>query len=118
MSNYRQHQQGKWGEQLAADFLMKKNFTVVARNYRYRRNEIDLIACLRNTLVFVEVKLRRNSAFGHPETFVSDAQAARIIRAAEHYLREVDWAGNIRFDIIAITLQPQVSIKHFEDAFS
>ena len=112
------HDRGKQGERFAREFLEKKGWRVIEENYRYRRNEVDLIAQYNNLLVFVEVKLRRNAAFGHPETFVNEAQAQRIVAAAEHYLLETDWRGNIRFDIIAITLQPQLSIDHFEDAFA
>ncbi len=117
MSDYLQHQRGQQGETIAADFLERKGFAVVARNYRYRRNEIDLIVRQKNRLVFVEVKLRKDAAFGHPEAFVNEQQAQRIIEAAEHYLHETNWEGDIRFDIIAITLQPKLSLEHFEDAF-
>ncbi len=117
MSDYWQHQQGELGEQIAIEFLTMKGFKIEARNYRFRRNEIDLITRFQGTLVFVEVKLRRNDTFGHPETFVSDAQADRIVRTAEHYLQEVGWMDNIRFDIVAITRQPHLRIEHFEDAF-
>ena len=117
MSDYLQHQRGQRGEIIAAEFLKRKGFVVVARSYRHRRNEVDLIVRQENMLVFVEVKLRKNAAFGHPEAFVSEQQAQRITEAAEHYLHETNWEGNIRFDIIAITLQPKLAIKHFEDAF-
>lgn len=112
-----QHQRGQRGEIIAVEFLERKGFAIVARNYRHRRSEIDLIVRQKNTLVFVEVKLRKNTAFGHPEAFVNEPQAQRITEAAEHYLHETNWEGNIRFDIIAITLQPKLSIEHFEDAF-
>lgn len=90
---------------------------VVAKNYRYRRGEIDLIARYEDTLVFVEVKLRKDARFGHPESFVAPPQVKRITEAADQYLYETDWEGAIRFDIIAITLRPQYSLEHFEDAF-
>lgn len=117
MSDYLPHRRGQRGETLAADFLGRQGFAVVAQNYRHRRSEIDLIVRRNNTLVFVEVKLRRNATFGYPETFVDEDQAERIVAAAEHYLYETDWEGNIRFDIVGITLQPRLSIEHFEDAF-
>ena len=102
---------------MATRFLQQKGFTLVARNYRYRQGEIDLVMRDCDMLVFVEVKLRRNANFGNPETFVNQAQANRIAEAADHYLHEITWEGNIRFDIVAITLQPQTTIEHFEDAF-
>lgn len=103
---------------MAIRFLQEKGWTLVAKNYRHRRGEIDLVMRDGDTLVFVEVKLRRNANFGHPETFVDQAQSERIAGAADHYVHAADWEGNIRFDIVAITLQPQVTIAHFEDAFS
>ena len=117
MSDYLQHQRGQHGETIAVEFLERKGFAVVARNFRHRRNEVDLIVRQKNTLVFVEVKLRKNAAFGHPEAFVNEQQALRITEAAEHYVHQADWEGSIRFDIIAITLQPTLTIEHFEDAF-
>lgn len=110
-------QKGHWGEQAAAEFLEKKGHTLRERNYRYRRGEIDLITEDNGTLVFVEVKLRRNTRFGTPETLVSPPQRSRINAAAEHYLYQTDWNGAIRFDIVAITAQPQLLIEHFEDVF-
>ena len=117
MSDYLQHQRGHRGEAIAVEFLEQKGFAVVARNYRHRRNEIDLIVRRESMLVFVEVKLRKNTTFGHPETFVDQLQANRITEAADQYLHETDWEGAVRFDIIAITLQPTLTVEHFEDAF-
>ncbi|GIV38639.1 MAG: UPF0102 protein [Thermonema sp.] len=111
---------GREGEQLAARFLQQKGYHIEARNWRYKRYEVDLIACKENILVFVEVKSRRSEAFGFPEQFVNKAQASRIMEAAEAYIHERGWQGNIRFDIIAIKLvsSGQHLIEHFEDAFS
>ncbi len=117
MSDYLAHRRGKQGEEMATRFLQEKGLTLVAKNYRHRRGEIDLVMRDRDTLVFVEVKLRRNANFGDPETFVDQSQAERIAEAADHYVHEMEWEGNIRFDIVAITLQPQITIEHFEDAF-
>ena len=108
-------QKGSWGEKMAAEFLEKKGHTVLEKNYRYRRNEIDLITEDSGILVFTEVKLRKSTLFGTPETFVNASQTSRITEAADHYLHEVNWNGNIRFDIIAITEQPQLAVEHFQD---
>jgi putative endonuclease len=102
---------------MATRFLQEKGMRLLTSNYRYRRGEIDLVMLERDTLVFVEVKLRRNTNFGDPETFVDQAQATRITEAANQYVHEAAWEGNIRFDIIAITMQPHPAIEHFEDAF-
>ena len=117
MSNYWPHRRGQRGESLAAEYLEQRGFSVIAQNYRHRRSEIDLIVRRDDTLVFAEVKLRKDAGFGYPESFVNPSQANRIVAAADYYLHETNWEGAIRFDIIAITLRPQLKIEHFEDAF-
>ncbi len=108
---------GKEGEKLAADYLIKNGFEVIKRNYRYRRFEIDIIAKKGDTLVFVEVKTRSANYFGEPEEAVADKQAAQIMEAAENFILETDWEGDIRFDIISILKRRENQITHFEDAF-
>lgn len=108
---------GRWGEQQAAEYLQKKGYKVVEQNFRYRRAEIDLIVRQDQLLVFVEVKTRQSIRYGFPETFVRSAQASLIVEAADHYLQERSWPGLIRFDIVAVTVAPDLRIHHFEDAF-
>lgn len=108
---------GQSGEDLAAQFLEKKGYEIISRNYRYRRAEVDLIARKAQLLVFVEVKTRRGAAFGNPEDFVDSKKAALVIEAADHYIHQHNWQGNIRFDIIAILTSPKIDIQHLQDAF-
>jgi putative endonuclease len=110
-------QSGQLGEQLAADYLIQHGWEIVARNYRHKRSEIDIIASNGKILLFVEVKTRSNMAFGMPENFVNNRQAERIISAADHYIREADWKEQIRFDIISIDIATSSTIMHIEDAF-
>lgn len=109
---------GNRGELQAVNFLFANGYQVLERNYRFGRSEIDIIAKKDNILIFVEVKARKNTDYGHPETFVSEAQKERIFRAAEEYINQKAWRGPVRFDIIAIIWDsnPQL-IDHFEDAF-
>lgn len=109
------HELGKMGEKLALEHLISRGYTLLNKNYRYRRSEIDIIMCHDQTLVFVEVKYRASDQFGFPEAFVTDNQIKAITQGAEQYLIENDWPGNIRFDIIAI--DANLTITHFEDAF-
>ncbi len=107
---------GKIGEERAIKFLEENGFEIVEQNYRYQRAEVDIIALLNNDLlIFVEVKLRGNNVFGHPEEFVSETQQNLILNAAEDYIHAINWTGDVRFDIIAI--DKNKSIKHFVDAF-
>ena len=109
---------GAIGENLAAEFLSKKGFEVVARNYRWKKAEIDLIVKRENWLIFVEVKTRSSDAWGHPESFVSNDQRKLIYDAAEEYIYSTDWQGHIRFDIVSVKPGVRPEIVHFEDAIS
>lgn len=108
---------GRKGEDLAIIFLKEKGYILQCRNYRYKKGEIDAIWKKDNTLIFVEVKLRKNSNYGLPEEMVSTTQQNLILQVAENYIIEKDWEGNIRFDIIAIIDSASPQIDHFEDAF-
>jgi putative endonuclease len=109
---------GNKGEKLAAEFLQKKGFEVVARNYRFRRAEIDLIVRRDNWIIFVEVKTRSSSSYGEPEEFVDDHKTRNVFDAAEEYIYSTDWHGHIRFDIISVKLGHEIEIEHFEDAIN
>lgn len=113
---------GAKGESLAAEFLIRKGFEIVARNYRYKKAEIDLIIQRENWIIFVEVKTRSSVAFGQPEEFVSEAQARKIYEAAEEYIFSTDWRGHVRFDVVSILMkhdgESAPEIEHFEDAIN
>jgi len=109
---------GKRGEDEATQFLLANGYVVLDRNWRWKRFEIDIIARKDNTLVFVEVKLRKDEKFGYPEEFVSDAQQERIAEAAEEYCDRTEWKGELRFDIISILENKFPDhLEHFEGAF-
>jgi len=109
---------GNEGEQLASDFLIQNGFEILERNYRYKRSEIDVIARIGNLLIFVEVKTRSSSTFGHPEEFVDSRKRKKILEGAEHYLYETDWKGNVRYDIVSVNLiSTKAEVVHIEDAF-
>lgn len=105
-------------EEEAVQFLRANHYEILDRNWRWKRSEIDIIARIGDELVFIEVKSRKNAAFGYPEEFLSEAQEERIYWAAEAYCEQIGWQGNVRFDIIAI-LQSDFPnhLEHLEDAF-
>lgn len=107
---------GAFGEQLAADFMVARGFHVRSRNYRYGKAEIDLIVQRDDWLIFVEVKARSSVEYGQPEDFVDWGKAKRMFAAAENFIFSTDWQGNIRFDIISITLTDPPEILLLEDA--
>jgi putative endonuclease len=109
---------GSKGENLAAEFLKRKGFDIVARNYRHRHAEIDLIIKRDDWLIFVEVKTRSSNSFGEPEEFVSLFKANKIFEAAEAYIFKTDWQGHVRFDVVSVMLGQEPEILHFEDAIN
>ena len=109
---------GRKGEILAAEFLVEQGFQIVARNYRFGHGEIDLIVKREDWLLFIEVKTRSSSDYGHPEEFLQDFQINRIFNAAENFIFAIDWQGNVRFDVISIKLGGKPVIEHFEDAIN
>ena len=113
---------GAWGEALAAEYLRKKRYKILAAGYRCRFGEIDLIAANRTYLVFVEVKLRKSPDFAAAREYVDRRKQDRLRATASMYLAQNPANLRCRFDIIEIyapdglnTAHPQ--INHMEDAF-
>lgn len=105
------------GENIAVDYLLKEGYKVLERNYRFKRAEIDIIASDGNQLIFIEVKTRRSSKFGLPEEAVTVKKSKIVISAAENYINQINWEKDIRFDVIAVQLNPHIKIEHIKDAF-
>jgi putative endonuclease len=93
---------GEEAEELAARFLAGEGLEVVARNYRTRLGEVDLVARDGATLVFVEVRLRSWDAFGGAAGSVDARKQRRIVAAARHYLARLRAEPACRFDVITI----------------
>lgn len=93
---------GPWGEALAAAFLRKRGYHIVATNYRSRYGEIDIIAENAEYLVFAEVKLRRTAHFGAAREFVDLRKQERLRATASMFLEEHETALQPRFDVIEI----------------
>ena len=109
---------GNWSESYAASFLIKKGYSILHRNYRFKHSEIDLITKHKNTIIFVEVKARTSTFFGYPEETVSKNQKNAIKRAAMAYLESNNLDLEIRVDIVSILKRgKQIEVYHAEDAF-
>ena len=109
---------GNIGEKLALDYLIKKGFSILEKNWRFRKAEIDIIAIKNKTLVIVEVKSRSSDYFGNPQDFVNPKKIALIVEAANEFVIKKDLDVDVRFDIIAILKQNnKLHLEHFEDAF-
>ena len=106
---------GRWGERLAERYLVQQGFKVLARNWRCRLGEIDLVLRDGDTLVACEVKTRRSVEYGHPVAAVDEAKAARlsalsVVWAEEHGLARVP----VRVDVVGVLLPfgEPVQIEH------
>ena len=108
---------GQAAEALAAGFLQGRGLTVVARNFRVRGGEIDLVCRDGKTLVFVEVRLRTNTGYGGAGASITAAKRARLILAARHYLLGKP-ACDCRFDCILLDRLDPAAIEWIRDAFS
>ncbi len=98
----RTQRDGQQGEHQAADWLQARGLLPVDRNHRCRAGEIDLIMRDGDTLVFVEVRLRRHVAFGGAIASVDRRKQRRLIAAARHWLHHHPWDGPCRFDVIGL----------------
>lgn len=109
---------GKKGEQLAVDFLLKKDYQIVERNYRFDKAEVDIIAQQNETLAIIEVKTRSTTDFGNPQDFVKPKQIQRLVKAVDEYVTINKLDVEVRFDIIAIVKEKNsFKIEHLENAF-
>ena len=113
---------GAWGEAVAAEFLRKKHYKIIASGFQSRFGEIDLIAQNRKFLVFVEVKQRKSARFAQAREYVDFRKQDRLRITASLYLSQNPTNLQPRFDVIEIyapegtaTVNPE--IYHMEDAF-
>jgi len=95
---------GNRGENIASEYLLKKGYTILHRNWRHKQREIDIIATQNNILHFIEVKTRSSNKFGLPEQSVNQYKMNALKKAAEAFLlQQTEWK-QIQFDVIAITI--------------
>ena len=113
---------GLWGEGVVAEDLRRRGWTVVARNFRCRMGELDIIAKNERYLIFVEVKLRKNDRFGAACEAVTPSKQRKLRSAAQFYLMGHPTALQPRFDVAEVyapqgaqTAQPD--IYYIENAF-
>lgn len=112
---------GRAGEERAAQHLIERGYTLLDRNWRCPRGEIDIVAARGRTLAVVEVKTRRSDAFGHPLEAIDDRKAARLwalARAWVHAHPEHGRGRTVRVDAISV-LGPDPAtarVEHLEDA--
>lgn len=109
---------GKMGEEIALTYLREQAYTILETNWRFGKDEIDIIAEKDNFLVIVEVKTRHSAVYGEPEVFVTAAKQRFLIRATQAYIEKNNVGMEARFDIIAVILNSSTRrVNHIPDAF-
>ncbi len=109
---------GKIGEELAVAYLLRKGYSILERNFRYDRAEIDIIAQKDEVLAVVEVKTRNSAVFGNPQDFVTPSKIKLLVKAANEYVVSRNLDKEIRFDIIAVLKNKSTEkIDHYPNAF-
>jgi putative endonuclease len=108
---------GRRAEELCAGLLQKAGLRILARNWRCRLGEIDLVAEEAGTLVFAEVRLRRNQRFGGAAESISAAKRARLVAAARLYLAGRP-AAPCRFDVLLLDSLAPAHVQWIRDAFT
>jgi putative endonuclease len=106
---------GAQAEDLAAAFLAERGLAIVARNFRRRCGELDIVARDGGTLVFVEVRLRRNARFGGAAESITAAKRARLRAAAGLYLAQLAHQPPCRFDAVLLDALDPARIRWVRD---
>lgn len=110
---------GTLGEEIASGHLKAKSYTILERNWRSGRMEVDIIARLGNELVIAEVKSRHRDYLGSPLDAVNRKKQKLLIRAANAYISKMGLDMEVRFDIIVVifTKKTEFEVHHIENAF-
>ncbi len=110
---------GKWGEDLACAELYRRGYSILARRYRTRMGEIDIVCRDGKTLVFVEVKARVNRRFGGGAAAITLWKQRRMAQMANDFLARCGLtASPCRFDVVVVAVDPdRVRVDVFADAF-
>jgi len=94
---------GKIWEEKVIKFLIKENLEILGKNFYGKNGEIDIIVLDKNTMVFVEVKYRKDQQYGNAEEAINKRKMKRMYLTAQEYIWKKNWTGQTRFDIVAIT---------------
>ena len=110
---------GNLAEQMATDFLERKGYKILDKNFRYQKAEIDIIASFNKMIIIVEVKARGSDIFMEPQEAVTKKKIQSLVMAADFFMKDKDLDQEVRFDIIAVLpdAKGRLQITHLEDAF-
>ena len=109
---------GVLGETLAERHLLKNGYTILDKNIRFKKWEVDIVAMDGEKLVIVEVKTRQTAEIGEPWRAVTRSKQRQIIKVADHYIQTRNIDRETRFDVISIVHNSyRTHLEHIEDAF-
>ncbi len=109
---------GKRGEQLAVKFLEKDGYEILARNWIFKKSEVDIFAIRNGVLAVIEVKTRSSIVFGSPQSTVDSKKIKLLVMAVNAFISQRDLNCEVRFDIIAIhNDKGKLLLEHLVDAF-
>ncbi|HOY67466.1 MAG TPA: YraN family protein [Candidatus Ozemobacteraceae bacterium] len=117
----RRHQLGAWGEAVAARFLEERGFVILERNVRTRYGELDIVAREGETLVFIEVRTKSHTTFGHPFETIDGRKIRKLQGMARWYLhaRRLGEGTACRFDAVAVIgSEERCDIEHLRNVIS
>ena len=123
MSKQENKTTGNEGESLACEFLQRKGYKIIERNYRSKWGEVDIIAKIKSenrnskddVVVFVEVKTKSSDKYGEPWEMVNNWKIEQVKKMGEVWCREYGWEGRVRMDVIGVYLdQDSPRIEHWE----
>lgn len=113
---------GAWGESMAARYYRNRGYTLLGSRYRTRFGEIDLVACKKKTIVFIEVKTRSKKRIAEPREAVTREKQQRLIRAAQSFIQTNELSDDVpmRFDVVEVIPDEKgcAQVTCFENAFS
>ena len=110
---------GKFGEELAVDFLEKNGYEILETNWVFDKAEIDIIAQFENEIVIIEVKSRTSNYVAEPESSVNTKKKKLLILAADDFIQKNNFISEVRFDILALLKKQQSwSVNHIKNAFN
>ena len=110
---------GKYGEDVAAQFLQDRGYSIIDRNWRCSIGEIDLVAKYKSRLVFVEVKTRNGTSYGHPFEAITNSKILRMRKLVSQWCSQNGALGaEVRLDAIAVLVRGgRVGIEHLKQVF-
>lgn len=117
---YQRHEIGKVGEDIAVEYLRKKGYIIIERNFNCKQGEIDIIAKDNNEIVFVEVKTRTNETYGKPKEAVDKTKKKHIYKSAEYYIYQKHVENRpVRIDVIEVYKKEEKYIlNHIKQAIT